>query len=369
MRADRPERLLQNSILTPALAAALFNAKYINAVPLNRLSEEFRRQDVNISRQTMAGWMIRIAERYLEIVYSAMKKKLLTAKLVHCDETPFKLVGAGKSPGSKSYMWVYHTYDRYGAPPIFIYEYQPSRKAEFPREFFKDFTGIIMTDGYQVYHRIAEERPDELKVAGCWAHAKRKFAELVKSVGSATAGGTVAGDANLRIAAIYHVDNMKKDASDEERMEHRKNSVTPLVDAYFAWLKTFDLESMDKSGKLYKAINYSLNQEPYLREFLSDPMIPMDNNDAERSIRKFCIGKHNWNIIASPEGARSSGILYSIAETAKANDLKPYEYFKYLLEQILIHLDDAPSDYLEDLMPWSEKIPDFCRKMPSEQSI
>ena len=363
IRADRPERLLSNSILTPALAAAVFNAKYVNAIPLNRLSEEFKRHDVIISRQTMAGWMIRLTERYLGSVYRAMIKKLLSAKLIHCDETPFKLIGASKSPNSKSYMWVYHTYDQYGAPPIFIYEYQPSRKAEFPREFFKDFKGTLVTDGYHAYHKIAAERPEELVVAGCWAHVKRKFTDIAKAVGSSSANGTIAADANLRIAAIYHIDNMKKDASKKERAEHRKNSVKPLVDAYFAWLKTFDIQTMDKSGKLYKAIQYSLNQESYLREFLNDPMIPMDNNDAERSIRKFCIGKHNWNIIASTEGAVCSGMLYSIAETAKANELKPYEYFKYLLEQILDHLDDPPAEYLEDIMPWSDKLPEYCRKL------
>jgi len=363
IRADRPERLLSNSILTPALAAAVFNAKYVNAIPLNRLSEEFKRHDVIISRQTMAGWMIRLTERYLGPVYRAMINKLLSAELVHCDETPFKLVGASKGPNSKSYMWVYHTYDQYGVPPIFIYEYQPSRKAEFPREFFKDFKGTLVTDGYQAYHKIAAERPGELTIAGCWAHAKRKFTDIAKAMGSSSANGAIAADANLRIAAIYHIDNMKKDASKKERAKHRKNSVKPLVDAYFEWLKTFDIQSMDKSGKLYKAIQYSLNQESYLREFLKDPMIPMDNNDAERSIRKFCIGKHNWNIIASTEGAVGSGMLYSIAETAKANGLKPYEYFKYLLEQILDHLDDPPAEYLENIMPWSDKLPEYCRKL------
>lgn len=185
----------------------------------------------------------------------------------------------------------------------------------------------------------------------------------MKALGTSARNGSIAADANMRIAAIYHIDNMKKDASIDERARHRKDSVKPLVDAYFAWLKSLEPEYMDKSNKLYKAIQYSLNQEKYLREFLNDPMIPMDNNDAERSIRKFCIGKHNWNIIASAEGAVGSGMLYSIAETAKANSLKPYEYFKYLLEQILVHMDDPPAEYLEDIMPWSDKLPDYCRKL------
>ena len=109
----------------------------------------------------------------------------------------------------------------------------------------------------------------------------------------------------------------------------------PLVDAYFEWLGSIDTGTLDKSGNLYKAINYSLNQEQYLRAFLNDPIIPMSNNDAERSIRKFCIGRNSWHVISTKDGARSSAVLYSIAETARANGLKPYYYFKYLLEQLM----------------------------------
>ena len=363
VRADRPERLLQNSILTPGLAAAIFNAKYVNAVPINRLAEEFARLNVNISRQVMSGWMIKLTERYLGIVYTAMKKRLLDSELIHCDETPFKLVSDGRSSNSKNYMWVYHTYDQYGVPPIYIYEYQPTRNADVLREFLKGFEGILVTDGYQVYHKIANERPDELCVAGCWAHAKRRFAEIVKAVGAKTSNGSIAAEANRKITAIYHLDTMYKDASPEERLNYRQSVVKPLVDAYFAWLKSLNTSLMDKSGKLYKAVQYSLNQEEYLRVFLDKGIVPLDNNDAERSIKKFCVGKHSWHIIATTGGAKSSAILYSLAETAKANALKPYEYFKYLLESILDHLDDAPATYIDNLMPWSDSIPEECKQI------
>ncbi|WP_349945177.1 IS66 family transposase [Lacrimispora sp. BS-2] len=364
IRADRPERLLKNSILTPALAASIFNAKYVNAVPINRLSEEFLRNDVRISRQVMAGWMIRLSERYLGPVYREMHRRILESRLIHCDETPFKVVDDGRSPNSKNYMWVYHTSTRYGSPPIFLYEYQPTRKADNPRRFLEGYSGILMTDGYQVYHTLANERPDELKVAGCWAHAKRRWTELIKSIGKGTANGLIADEANRRISAIYHIDNMYKEASAEERLDNRKKSVKPLVDAYFEWLKRLQARpDIDKGSKTYGAITYSLNQERYLRTFLEDEMIPLDNNDAERSIKAFCVGKHNWHIVDSVNGAHASGVLYSIAETAKANGLKPYEYFRYLLEQMLIHLDDEPKDYIGDLVPWSVKIPECCKKL------
>ncbi len=362
VRADRPEQLMPNSLLTPSLAASIITSKYVNAIPLNRLSEDYARKGANLSRQDMAGWMIKLADRYLVYLYRAMKQKLLDTKLVHCDETPFTVIKDGRGPGTKSYMWVYHTSERYGSPPIYIYQYDHgSRSTSVPREFLADFKGVLLTDGFQVYHKLAKERVDDLKVAGCWAHAKRRFSELLKSVQSGRSN-TISAEAVRRIAAIYHADNMYKDAPDPERLRHRQESVKPLVDSYFAWMHGIDTSLMDRSGNLFKAIQYSLNQETFLRYFLENPIVPLDNNAAERSIRKFCVGKHSWHVIATPNGARSSAMLYSIAETAKANRLRPYEYFKYVLESMLQHMDDRPEDYINDLMPWSENLPEDIRE-------
>ena len=363
VRGDHPVELLKSSILTPSLAAGIFNYKYVDAMPLNRISEDFRRSDVEISRQVMAGWMIKITDRYIRFIYNEMKKYILTSKLIHCDETPFKLVDDNRPPNSKSYMWVYHSLPKYGAPPIFIYEYQLTRKSDHPREFLKDYSGILMTDGYQVYHTLEKENPDTLNVAGCWTHCKRRFAEVVKATGTKTKSGTIAAEAVERIAAIYHVDNMTKGKSDEEILNNRKASVKPLVDSFFAWVKPiYESGALDKSGKTYHAVQYAVNQETYLRKFLDNALIPLDNNDAERSIKAFCVGKHSWHIIDSKNGAEASAILYSIAETAKANGLKPYEYFKYILEEILKHQDDPLKDYIEGLLPWSDALPEICRK-------
>lgn len=367
-RAKKPERLLKNSLLTPALAASIFNAKYVNAIPLYRLSDEFARHDVVISRQVMANWMITIADRYLGPVYRAMRNTLLDASVIHCDETPFKLIKDGK-PGknSKSYMWVYHSTPDYGVPPVFLYEYQPGRSSEYPKAFLKGFEGTLLTDGYQVYHKLAKDAKGELLVAGCWAHAKRKFAEIVKSVGPSSSVYPAAEEAVKRIATIYHVDNMAKGKSCEEIQKHRTESVKPLVESYFTWAEQILAGPIDKGGSLYRALKYSVNQKEYLCRFLENPKLPMDNNAAERSIRSFCVGKHNWHIIDSVRGAKASGILYSIAETAKANGLKPYDYFKYLLEQILLHIEDDPSSYIESILPWSSELPDSLKNTKKKQ--
>ena len=232
-----------------------------------------------------------------------------------------------------------------------------------PTNELKDYSGILMTDGYQVYHTLEKENPDTLNVAGCWAHCKRKFAEVVKAAGTKTKSGTIAAEAVERIAAIYHVDNTAKEKSDKGILNNRKASVKPLVDSFFACIKPiYESGALDKSGKTYHAVQYAVNQEVYLRKFLDNAIIPLDNNDAERSIKAFCVGKHSWHIIDSKNGAESSAILYSIAETAKANGLKPYEYFKYILEEILKHQGGPLVEYIEELLPWSDALPDSCRK-------
>ena len=359
IRADKPKRLLDHSLLTPELAAAVFNAKYVNAVPLNRLSEEFLRNDVNISRQNMAGWMISLAEYYLEPIHEKMKEYILDSGYIHCDETPFTM-----PEHSKEYMWVFHSPGGKDNYPVYLYEYLGSRDGKVIAQYLKGYKGVLITDGYQPYHTLSKKE-ESIRVAGCWAHARRKYAEIIKTVKKGahlSPVQEVAAEAVKRIDAMYHLDNKFKESSAGERLDNRKQSVRPLVDAYFAWVKTQN-EKVSGSSKLTTALSYSISQEEYLRAFLEDPEIPLDNNDAERSIRSFCVGKHSWHIIDSIKGAKSSALLYSIAESAKANNLKPYEYFSYLLTELVKHpRGNVPDDVLKKLMPWSKDIPANCRK-------
>lgn len=363
LRANTPNRLLSHSILTPELAAAVFNAKYVNGIPLNRLSQEFQRNDVNIPRQDMAGWMIRLHDYYLGPVHDRMKQEILRSKHVNCDETPFKM-----PEHSKKYMWVFHSPGGADAPRLYLYEYLGGRNGAVIEEYLKDYKGTLITDGYQPYHTIMK-KGEGIRVAGCWAHARRKFCEIVKAADKSkklTPAQTVASEAVKRIDAMYHVDNAYKESSAEERLDNRKRTVKPLVDAYFAWVKQMRSKTCS-SKKLTEALNYSFNQESYLRVFLDDPEVPLDNNAAERSIRAFCIGKHNWQIIDSTKGAKASAMLYSIAETAKANNLKTYDYFTYLLTELMQYpRENVPEDVLTRLMPWSPELPDRCRQTKQE---
>lgn len=365
IRAPHPECLLKGSLVSPSLEAAVINAKYVNAVPLYRQEQEFERYGLHIPRQNMANWTIQCADRYLAVLYDYLHEKMYGYHVLQADETPVLVNKDGRPAGAKSFMWVYRTGRMYTDCPIVLYEYQKTRNASHPREFLKDFSGICVTDGYQVYHTIENERED-LKIAGCWSHARRRFDEAVKALPKVKRKDSRAHLALTMIQAIYREEKLLKDLPAKERRNRRQLSVRPLVEAYFSWVKE-NIPKVPQKSKTWEGFNYSINQEKYLKVFLDDGEVPMDNNAAEQSIRGFCIGKKNWVMIDTVAGAESSAIIYSIAETAKANNLKPYDYFEYLLTEIPKHLDDTDRSFLDDLLPWSPNLPANCRKPGKEE--
>ena len=364
-KAKHPGYLLRNSLVSPSLLAAVLNAKYVNAVPLYRQEQEFARYGVEITRREMAHWTILCTERYLSLLYDYLHEKIYDYHVLQADETPVRVTKENRTEGSTHYMWVYRTGKMYQDKAIVLYDYQPSRNTSHPRKFLKDFQGVCVTDGYEVYHTLEKERED-LKVAGCWAHARRRFDEAVKALPKANRKDSLAYLALKQIQAIYREENKLADMTSGERLKHRQLTVKPLVDAYFAWVKE-NLSKVTAKGKTHNGFSYSINQEKYLRVFLEDGEVPMDNNAAEQSIRSFCVGKKNWVMIDTIAGAEVSAIVYSLSETAKANNLKPYDYFEYLLTEIPKHMDDTDRSFLEDLLPWSPKLPDNCRKSKQEQ--
>ena len=169
IKAPHPRNLLHGSLVSPSLAAAVINGKYVNAVPLYRLEKEFERYGLAITRQNMANWMIRLGEEYLGTMYDYLHKLLYDYHVIQADETPVLVNKDGRPAGSQSYMWVYRSGFMYRDRQIILYEYQKTRNASHPREFLRDYTGICVTDGYQVYHTLEKER-ENLKIAGCWVH-------------------------------------------------------------------------------------------------------------------------------------------------------------------------------------------------------
>ena len=358
VKADHPKALLHGSLVSPSLGAAIINGKYVNAVPLYRLEQEFQRYGLQITRQNMANWCIRLAEEYLSVLYDHLHKVLYSYHVIQADETPVLVNHDGRKAGSKSWMWVYRSGHLYQDRQIVLYEYQQTRNASHPREFLKGYDGICVTDGYQVYHTLEKEL-EELTIAGCWVHCRRRFDEALKLIPKSCQKESNAFLLMKQIQAIYREEGKLNDFSSDERLKQRQAVIKPLVDAFFAYLKNINVSKKDKFGD---AVGYALNQEKYLRVFLTDGDVPIDNNASERAIRGFCIGKKNWQMIDTINGAKSSAIIYSIVETAKANNLKPFEYVQYLLEEMPKHMDERDCSFLEDLLPWSENLPAEIRK-------
>ena len=297
VKAPRPVDLFRNSIATPALVASIINGKYVNALPIERQARAFKDNGIKLETSTMSNWVINSAEKYLSLVYDRMHELIYESKVIHADETPVKVMridGAKIKNGKKTYMWVYRNNPRSSKAPIVLYDWQPSRKADHPREFLKDFSGTVVTDGYQVYHTLGKERHD-LKIAGCWIHARRPFADFIKSVGANTAKGSIAAEAYSMITEIMRLDNGFDDLTNTDRKKQRQHDLKGKVDAYFEWVK-LKYSQVTHNSVIGKALAYSINQEDYLRTFLSDGKVPMDNNYAEQANRPFTIARKKFRI-------------------------------------------------------------------------
>lgn len=239
LKAPRPKDLFRNSIATPALVASIINGKYTNALPLERQSKAFKTNGIQLSTNTMANWVIKSTDVYLSLIYDRLHELIYDSKVIHADESPVKVMRVDHAKiknGKKTYMWVYRNRPLRGTHPIVLFDWQPSRHSDHPREFLNTFSGTVVTDGYQVYHKLARERRD-LKVAGCWVHARRPFAEFIKSVGQDTAKGSIAQEAYRMITEIMHIDNTFDDISVTDRKKQRQLVLLEKVDAYFAWAK------------------------------------------------------------------------------------------------------------------------------------
>ena len=366
LRGDHPGTLFRGSIATPSLEAAIINAKYVNSNPLDRISRDFEANGLNLSKQTMSNWTVWTAERYLLPVYERMKKQQLKAHVNQSDETPVKVIHDDRPAGSKSYMWVHITGELSPVPPVIVYEYQKTRHSNHPKAYYGDFSGVLVTDGLEQYHKL-ERDLEGITNANCMAHARRHFANAVKAIGKSSPEAikaSVAYQALVRIGAIYDLEGGLKDLTPEKRLKERQASLKPLVEEFFAWLRKVQTDrTVLPKGETAKGIAYCLNQEEYLKVFLRDGEVPIDNLASERALRTFTIGRKNWMTINTVRGAQASAMIYSITETARANGLNVYYYVKYLLEGLLeIVLADGSIDEkeLERLMPWSKELPAEC---------
>ena len=242
-----------------------------------------------------------------------------------------------------------------------LFQYERTRGGYHPAEFLGDeFRGYLTCDGYQAYHGL----PEQITVTGCMAHARRRFDEaltpLKKGFTKEQLKETTAYQAMARIGMLYKIEELIRNQSPEERYTERQKQSKPLLEAFFGWLHTLE-GSVNRSSKIGEAVLYALNQEKYLKAYLEDGHLSIDNSAAERAIKNFAIDRRNWLFSKSIKGAEASATVYSITETALLNGLKPYDYVAYILERMK-DLGPFPSkEDLQKLLPWSESIPESCR--------
>lgn len=352
-KAPMPKSVIPNSFASASAVAYVMNDKFVKGLPLYRQEQDWERLGICISRQTMANWMILSSERFLSFVYERMKEHLVTQDIIHADETKVQVLHEPERKASdNSFMWLYRS-GREG-PHIVLYDYQMTRGGKHPEKFLEEFEGYLNVDGYPGYNNI----PDTILV-GCWAHARRKFHEAIKAKPPNKENKITASDEGLIFCDnLFKIEKTIKDASIEERHRIRNEQSLPLINKFKEWLNRHALTVLPKS-MLGKAITYCINQMPKLENFLLDGRLEIDNNRAERSIKPFVIGRKAWLFSNTPKGANASAKIYSVVETAKENDLNPFMYLTYLLER-LPNIDLHDKNIIDELLPWSNKLPDSC---------
>ncbi len=346
--APAPIQLFPKSNATPALLAQITTAKYVDGTPLHRQEAQFARIGVELPRATMARWMIQLGGEHVVPLINLMHEQLLSASLIHMDETAVQVLKSDKAPSADHWIWV-----RTSGPPgrrLVLYDYDPSRGGSVPKRLLDSFSGVLLTDGYEAYSAAVQAHV--LTHAGCWAHVRRKFEEARKVQAQPDTRARIALD---YIGRLYGIEQPLRERaaslSDEQRLQIRHSQSAPIVTELHRWLIAMSTEVLPQSA-FGKAIAYALAQWPKLIVFLDRAEVPLDNNRCENAIRPFVIGRKNWLFSDTQAGAQASANLYSLIETAKANGIEPHAYLTWLYAKLphATRLED-----FEAMLPWNAK--------------
>lgn len=364
-----PKRLLKGSVVSASVVSGIAFNKYVEGTPLYRQEQELKRKKVEISRATMSNWLMSCATQ-LEPLYEAMKADLKSLSHVHLDETTVTVLEDKKEGRQKSYMWMGCS-GRWEERQMALYFYHENREHRYAQEIMgEQYAGGIHSDGYEAYHRF-----QEATVYGCMAHARRKFMEALEVAPEHAmikqwkknqvpqfyqdhpAYAKIVRILD-RIGFLFHQEQVYKEASllPEEIRKRRQEEQKPVLDELFECFHQ-SRDDYSKQSKMGKAIEYALNQENYLKNYLEDGTAELSNNRAERQIKPFVVGRKNWLFSNTKSGAKSSSLYYSLIESAKMNSLDIQEYLDYVLEEIQ---NQENADYSR-LLPYSSALPQRLR--------
>ena len=345
--------LMKHSLASESSVAWTIYQKYGNALPLYRQEKDWEQYGIELSRTTLANWIIYCSKHYFDPLYQFFHRKLLERNFLMADETPVQVLNEpGRRAESKSYMWVYRTGED-GLPPIIMYGYSETRAGENAKNFLKGFEGYLECDGYQGYNKV----PGITRCC-CWAHVRRYLIDAIPK-------GKQYEYTNPAVQGVQYCNKLfeiedsinKKHVSYEERYKLRLQKEKPVLEAFFEWL---DAQNSIRNSRLDKAVTYISNRREFLTTYLEDGRCSFSNNARENAIRPFTVGRKNWLFSDSPAGATASATIYSIVEIAKAHDLNIYEYIKYILSK-------RPSkswtdEQFETIAPWNQDVIDRCKR-------
>ena len=363
--AEKPKSPIPGSQVSPGLLAHVAVSKYLDHWPLYRQGEVFERMGAVIHRSTMSRWMVKSGE-LLQPLVNLVEDQLLESPVVQMDETPVQVLKEpGKAAESQSFMWVRVGTDK--DKPAVLFDYDPSRSKSVPLRLLAGFTGTLQVDGYAGYDAAIGEYG--LISAGCWAHARRRFDEVLKAAGinpkkpppkkkPPPAAARKAAKALQYMKALFAIEHRIRDNNPDERQHVRDAESQPIVEKLRHWLDDTRPKVTPKS-KLGEALKYLDDQWPRLIVFLDNGHVEMTNNRAENEIRPFAVGRKNWLFSDTQAGAKASANLYSLLMSAKRNQLEPYGYLRHLFEQLpnIQSVDD-----FEPLLPWNVNALDILDK-------
>ena len=382
VKAAVPAALMAHSPASPSAVAYIMYHKTFMGTPYYRQESGMSQLGFTLPRETMANWYIHCTQDYFYPIYERMHEHLLKRDILHADETACQVLREeGKTAESTSYMWIYLTGSD-GLPPVVLYDYQPGRGGKYPRDFLEGFTGLLQSDGYQGYNKV-----EDVRLVCCLAHCRRKFYEAVPAarrkklklldINSEEAikepvlpdgkdiPKMIPAEVGLAYCnKLFFIERRLKGLPAEERKAKRVKLETPVWDAFFQWLGTV----MPSGGsKLEKAVKYAQNHRETLCSYLLDGRCEISNNAAERRAKSYAIGRKAFLFHTSVAGAGASAVMYSIIETAKANDLNVFQYL-YL---VLIYMPDYKNEPagIEMLLPWSDFIKEHCSGLIDIENI
>ncbi len=340
--------VLPRAQVTPSLLAMIGVQKFEDALPLTRQAKIFKQRfGVPFTDTTLSNWMIKASELRLTPIINRLEKYLLKCNYIQADETTLQVLKeANKKAQSKSYIWLRLSQDKH---PIVLMNYSANRAGSTAESLFKGFHGYLQTDGYPGYNTVASR--EGVSQLGCWAHARRKFADIIKSGVSDTESKALASQAVTLIVKLYKIEKEIKEKPPNEKYLIRKENSESIVNDIRVWLDSNFYTSQKLSGAISKAFVYLNNQFVKLRVFLEDGELSIDNNNAERHVRPIALGRKNWLFATSTKGAVALANWYSIIETAKANGLEPYKYLTFLFTQLPLYERDNID--IEPLLPWN----------------